>query len=81
MSNFLIFANTYRENLKRLLAEKPESFAFPASEANIVADKMIVAFDKGTYNKDGLAIIATCKALKIKHTYKAINEYINIKAP
>lgn len=35
------------------------------------------AFARGTYGKDTLAIKNTCKVLKIKHTYKAINTFLS----
>jgi hypothetical protein len=34
------------------------------------------AFAQGSYNKDGLAVKNTCKALGVNYTYKAINEYL-----
>lgn len=34
------------------------------------------AIRKNSFNKDGRAFKATCKRLKIAHTYKAINNFI-----
>ena len=41
-----------------------------------LAEKMIPAFIRGSASKDGKGIQRTCKALGIKHTYKAINEFL-----
>lgn len=38
-----------------------------------VGARMLDAMDRGSYNKDGRAFKAACKALGIPHTYKAIN--------
>lgn len=41
-----------------------------------VAENMIAAFQRGTANIDGPAWKATCKELGIKHTRKAIREWL-----
>jgi hypothetical protein len=38
--------------------------------------RMFRSFIEGSFNKDSEAIKAACKALKVKHTYKAINAYL-----
>ena len=40
------------------------------------ARNMTLGLDQGTASKDGKGIINVCKALGIKHTYKAIREYL-----
>jgi hypothetical protein len=42
-----------------------------------MAEKMTDGVVDGSANKDGDGIKRTCKALGIKHTYKAIGEYLN----
>lgn len=42
-----------------------------------LANKMTLGLKDGTANKDGDGIKSACKKLKIKHTYKAIKEYLN----
>jgi hypothetical protein len=49
----------------------------PAKTVHEVADKMMAAIEYGSYNHDGRAFKETCKVLGIKHTRKAINEFLN----
>lgn len=42
-----------------------------------LAEKMTEGLYKGTASKDGEGIKRTCKALKIKVTYKAIQEFLS----
>ena len=42
-----------------------------------LAHKMTIGLHAGTADKDGEGIKRTCKALGIKHTYKAIREYLD----
>ena len=69
------FSEVYRTNLKRATVEQPEQYGFIIGNEDTVADKMLVAIDLGSYNKDGYAFKATCKELGIKHTYAAINAF------
>lgn len=41
-----------------------------------LAEKMVDGLCKGTANKEGEGIKRTCKAFRIKHTYKAIGEFL-----
>ena len=41
-----------------------------------LAEKMTMSLKARTGNKDGKGIERTCKALGIKHTYKAIEGYL-----
>lgn len=76
MSNFDTFAQTYTEQLEKAVLKYPEEYVWPVENVPTVAAKMIQAFRARTYNKDSRAVKATCKILKIKHTYTAINEYL-----
>jgi hypothetical protein len=71
--NFDKFCSVYRKYLKEF-AEKGE-YLWPIDELEDVALRMIAAFSRHSFNKNGKAIKATCKELNIKHTYKAIQEY------
>lgn len=42
-----------------------------------MAHKMTIGLHTGSADKDGEGIKRTCKALGIKHTYKAIREYLD----
>lgn len=72
------FVAVYAEELPRAIKKYPDEYVFPITDAPVVIGKMRSAFERGTYNKDGRAIIATCKRLGIKHTYSAINAYLKI---
>lgn len=70
-----------KQLLAVVLAEqiKPASaraYAFGPGLVPTVSDRMKVAFQAKTYNKDGLAIKRTCKAFGIPYTYTAINNFI-----
>jgi len=59
------------------LKDDPEYLAvFRWNTPEDLAYKMMAAFKNGSANKDGKGIQRTCKALEIKHTYKAINEFL-----
>ncbi len=67
----------YEKQLLKACIENPGMYTFPPSEVPKIAQNMKKAFIARTYNKDGLAVIGTCKFFKIKHTYKAINAYFD----
>jgi hypothetical protein len=78
-----VFEITYYKELWRAVRDHPEEYGQPAAQTEDEArlyvmstyTKMLAAMEKGTFNKDGRAFRATCRALKINHTYKAIREY------
>jgi hypothetical protein len=76
--NLQCFLEVYAEKLKEALKLYPEDYSWPESELPKVLERMRVAIERGSFNKDGHALKATCKELKIKHTYKAIQEYISL---
>jgi hypothetical protein len=75
-SNADRFFTEYRKQLENALRDYPQEYAFPASELPNVFERMRVAIENGSANKDSRAIKATCKMLGIKHTYTAIREYL-----
>ena len=70
------FLTEYGKQLTHAVTTQPQEYAYPLSEVPLVIDKMGRAFLRGSFNKDGLALKATCKALKIKHTYRDIKTYL-----
>lgn len=62
---------------KDLFANDPE-YAYAASRVTPteLAYKMSVGLATGEANKDGEGIKRACKAVGIKHTYKAIRDYL-----
>lgn len=67
------FVDTYATKLAANMLANPEQYVgtFETTLAN-----MKHAILKGAFNKDSESFKQTCKALKIKHTYKAIDEFI-----
>lgn len=58
--------------------ENDAEYAYSAARTSpeALAEKMVNGLIFGNANKDGDAIKSTCKALKIKHTYKAIKAFL-----
>lgn len=87
------FATMYREELTKAVEAYPDEYPWakaptvihgnlgtttlPRQTVEQVADKMLDAMMRGTYNKDSRAIKAVCKRLGIPHTYKALAPYIS----
>lgn len=70
------FMKEYEKQLRIMMVRHPEDYRFNLDYVPIVLEKMRTAFLYKTYNKEGLAIQATCKALGIPYTYKGINSYL-----
>jgi hypothetical protein len=66
----------YRGKLVEAVAENPEQYVYPVTEVSRVVARMRDSFERGSYNKEGRAIKATCKHFGIKHTYTAINQFL-----
>lgn len=84
------FMAVYVEALRSAVAKYPAEYPWarslpgetPASRPTVeeVSVRMGEAIKRGSYNKEGHAIKATCKALRIPYTYKAINAYVARRA-
>lgn len=70
------FVTLYAEKLTQLRNDRPKEYVWPVADLPAVIGRMTEAIRKGSFNKDGLAFQATCKALGIPHTYKAINAFL-----
>ena len=77
MSNRDRFLAVYRKKLAEAVAEHPDQYVWPIEELDPVMARMTAALDRRSYNKDSTAIRNTCRVLRIKHTYTAINEFIS----
>jgi len=78
---FEIFSAVYRKQLARAIKEHPEDYPWAHEDVwpntvDEVADRMLRAVERGSYNKDGYAFKYTCKALGIKYTYTAISSFL-----
>jgi hypothetical protein len=83
------FKEAYAEALEVAVEQFPDEYPWAREDTVIVGNLgnttlkrksvedvtagMFAAMDRGSYNKDGRAFKAACKALGISHTYKAIN--------
>jgi hypothetical protein len=67
------FLNVYGQFLQANMTAKPDDYM---QSFEITLKNMEWAIAQGTFNKDSESFKQTCKALKIKHTYKAIDEYL-----
>jgi hypothetical protein len=76
MNNLEKFMEAYERNLRLAIQGYPDEYAYPLSEADYVIQRMRVAIGKKSFNKDSRAIRATCKELKIKHTYRDIETFL-----
>lgn len=74
--NFQCFLDIYRTELEKAVKSNPEQYAWNIQELEVVFKRMSAAIEHGSFNKDSEAIKRTCKALNIKHTYRAIDEFI-----
>jgi hypothetical protein len=75
-SGFDKFITIYQAKLTEVIKKYPLEYCYPVSEVPTVVGKMKKAFIAKSYNKDGRAIQATCKALGIKYTYRDIDNYL-----
>lgn len=78
-ANIRRFTELYIDALTAAVRDYPNEYQWPVkSESEIyrVAQKMIPGLISGGANKDSRAVKAVCKQLGIRHTYKAIREYM-----
>jgi len=74
--NFQCFMDEYKKQLEYSVKTFPEEYAWPIENLEAVCERMVAAVERGSFNKDSRSFKLTCKALGIKHTYKAIVEFI-----
>lgn len=76
--NLQRFLECYYQNLLKSRKDFPEEYAWSDSEMSVVWNRMVKAIKGGSFNKDSRSFRLTCKELGIKHTYKAIREFITL---
>ena len=74
--NLETFNMLLTEQYTELFTTPEYSYAANRTMPTDMARKMTLGLDQGTASKDGQGIKNVCKALGIKHTYKAIREYL-----
>lgn len=70
------FMAIYAAQLEASMRSFPDDYAYGLGELPKVLERMRSAVTRGSFNKDSPAFRKTCKELGIKHTYKAIAEYL-----
>lgn len=82
---FALFSAAYKKGLEEAVAAKPEAYftqgATPEKYAEVVSARMLASIGGGKHfgvNYEGGGFKRACKALGIKHTRKAILEYLEI---
>lgn len=76
MKNLNRFMETYERELTIAVQAYPDEYAYPADTVPEVAGRMRAAIERGTFNHDGRGFRNTCRALGIKHTRRAIAEFL-----
>lgn len=77
MRNLDLFYEKLAGEYERLFVEDPEyAYAAQRTTPKDLARKMTLALDRGSANKEGRGIANVCKHFGIKHTYKAIREFL-----
>lgn len=76
MTGFDRFVEVYTEELTRAVQARPADYFYKVADVPAVVARMAAAFKRGSYNKQGRAIAATCKRLGIPYTYDGINTFI-----
>lgn len=69
----------YEIELVRARKERPDRFLWPDSQLQDIVDKMRDCFYRNQFNKDSLAIRATCKHFEIPLTFTAIRKFLEGK--
>jgi hypothetical protein len=78
-NNRAAFEGRYLTELQNAITNFPDEYHFPIEQSFEIAERMMAAIYRKSANKDGRAIKATCKALGIKYTYAAINEFLGVE--
>ena len=75
--NAAVFAHALRAKYVRLFMDDPE-YAYSAAHTTPenLADIMTRGLLDGSANKDGAGIRGVCRDFGIKHTYKALREFL-----
>lgn len=71
------FVSFYGPALMKATEDYPEEYFYKGPDVAGVVSRMRAAFISGSYNHDGRAIKAACKAVGIKHTRTAMEAFFN----
>ena len=73
LNNFMV---EYEKALTEAVLKYNSEYRYPVSDVPNVVAKMKVAIENNTFSAAGRGFKGACKALGIKHTYKAISAYL-----
>ena len=76
MTNLEKFLGIYAKYLRARHTNHPQNYAWNISSFEWIFKEMSAAIVTGNFLKDSPTFKLTCKELGIKHTYKAIKEFI-----
>ncbi len=76
--HFQNFGRAYLDGLTQAHLTHPDDYGYKTEEVPIVCNRMLTKIASSPYgvNYDGQGLKNACKALGIKHTRKAIIEYL-----
>jgi hypothetical protein len=78
-NNRAAFESRYLTELQKAVRKYPLEYVFGIEQTFDVAERMMDAIYRKSFNKNSRAIQATCVALGLKHTYKAIWEFLGVR--
>ena len=70
------FISVYAVQLAKAHAQAPDEYLWRIETLPTVVERMKKAIENGSFNHEGNGFKWTCKELGIKHTRKAIQEYL-----
>jgi hypothetical protein len=73
------FVAIYREELRKVVTEYPKEYFYDVADVDKVADRMALAFRRGSFNYDGRAIKAACHRVGIRHGQAAMLRYFGLR--
>ena len=73
------FRDEYVTQLDDAVRNYPREYCYSPDQVPGVVERMMHAIEHHTFSKDSRAIRATCRALGIRHTYKAIYEWLEVE--
>ncbi len=76
--NTKTFLDTYKKELLKSVTSNPEDYSWTVDSLDEVFNRMSKAIVSGSFNKDSKAFKATCKTLRIKHTYRDIEIFLGV---
>ena len=78
-NNRAAFESRYLAELQEAVRTYPSEYVFGIEKTFEIAERMMDAIYRKSFNKNSRAIKATCAALGLKHTYKAIWEFLGVR--